>query len=98
LCLRDQGKITEDAEFFEDTEKGITSASSKNSASSENNGTVVQAQTPDQRYQGFPALSPQRRINVLDGNDLSSTFFAVSIPAEGTSFGSSKPICTSTEA
>ena len=53
---------------------------------------------PAHDLHGLPSLSDQRRMSVLDGSDLSSTFFAVSIPAEGTSFGSSNPICTRTEA
>ncbi len=46
----------------------------------------------------LPALSDQRAINVFDGNASSTSFFAVSMPATGSFFGSSSPIWTSTEA
>ena len=46
----------------------------------------------------FPALSDQRAIKVFDGSDSSTSFFAVSMPATGSFFGSSSPIWTSTEA
>src|SRR5579864_468534 len=40
----------------------------------------------------------QRVISVFEGNDASTSFRAVSTPATGRPFGSSRPICTSTEA
>jgi hypothetical protein len=46
----------------------------------------------------FPALSDQRAIKVFDGSDSSTSFFAVSMPATGSFFGSSSPTWTSTEA
>jgi hypothetical protein len=53
---------------------------------------------PTHRHQSLPSLSLHRCISVFEGSDLSSTFFAVSIPAEGTSLASSRPSCTSTDA
>ena len=44
------------------------------------------------------ALSAHRRIKPFEGSVSSSSFFAVAIPAIGSPFGSSAPICTSTDA
>jgi hypothetical protein len=46
----------------------------------------------------LPALSDQQDISVFDGKDSSTSFFAVSMPATGSFFGSSNPIWTRTEA
>src|SRR5579863_7891927 len=53
---------------------------------------------PPTRFDYLPALSDQRAIKVFDGKSSSTSFFAVSTPATGSFFGSSSPICTSTEA
>ena len=47
---------------------------------------------------GLPSLLDQLAISVLLGRVLSIAFLAVSAPATGNPFGSSTPICTSTEA
>ena len=47
---------------------------------------------------GFPLLVAQARIMVFDGNVLSNSFLAVSMPATGSPVGSSFPICIRTDA
>ena len=47
---------------------------------------------------GLPALVAQRVISSLLGSVLSATLRAVSTPATGRPWGSSRPTCTSTEA
>ena len=47
---------------------------------------------------GLPSLLAQLRMSVLLGSALFATLRAVSAPATGRSAGSSRPICTSTEA
>ena len=50
------------------------------------------------RYSGLPLLSTHRVISSLLGRVLSATLRAASTPATGRPAGSSKPICTRTEA
>ena len=58
--------------------------------------TRLSISVPIARYAGAP--SRQRCISVLEGSVSSTSFFAVSTPATGSPFGSSAPICTSTDA
>jgi len=44
------------------------------------------------------ALSAHRFMSSFEGSDSSTSFLAVAIPATGSPFGSSAPICTRTEA
>lgn len=48
------------------------------------------------RCRYLPSLCRQRAISMFDGSVSSSSFRAVSTPATGKPFGSSRPICTST--